>query len=370
MALDHDKISQDLEAALVLRAKQAAERWQLRQKPRLARQVALDQGRYLKADTPAWLAARVNTLVDEVRQCSSRGRTPTSEVLKRFVDRPMPVTADELSDAIVNEVVLDARDFLSVEFLERGILAVRSVGRIVVRGPGGIRARGTGFLVAQGLLLTNQHVLTSPELAEACAVEMDYEQNSFGPGKLTQIFGLEPRRCFLSDEDLDFALVAVAPRSDRGVSIDDYGWLPLRAAQGKISISDIDHVNIIQHPGGREKEIVIRNNKVVDMRTANDQGAQALGGFLHYETDTEKGSSGSPVLNDSWSVVALHHSGVPETDAQGNWLDKDGNIWREGESPADRIKWVANEAARVSSIIAAVAKATVRSGPCSRSRRP
>ncbi|MER5327117.1 trypsin-like serine peptidase [Streptosporangium roseum] len=36
--------------------------------------------------------------------------------------------------------------------------------------------------------------------------------------------------------------------------------------------------------------------------------------FPHYQTDTEPGSSGSPVFNDQWEIVALHHAGVPAPD--------------------------------------------------------
>ena len=39
-----------------------------------------------------------------------------------------------------------------------------------------------------------------------------------------------------------------------------------------------------------------------------------LDSFLHYETDTEPGSSGSPVFNDQWEVVALHHASVAAPD--------------------------------------------------------
>jgi V8-like Glu-specific endopeptidase len=31
--------------------------------------------------------------------------------------------------------------------------------------------------------------------------------------------------------------------------------------------------------------------------------------IVQYLTDTEPGSSGSPVFNSQWQVVALHHSG-------------------------------------------------------------
>lgn len=73
----------------------------------------------------------------------------------------------------MSRVVVGARDFLSIEFLERGLLASRSVGRVLVSSGSGLKARGTGFLVAPGLLLTNHHVLTSRELAVVCSVEMD-----------------------------------------------------------------------------------------------------------------------------------------------------------------------------------------------------
>jgi endonuclease G, mitochondrial len=32
---------------------------------------------------------------------------------------------------------------------------------------------------------------------------------------------------------------------------------------------------------------------------------------VHYVADTMEGSSGSPVFNRNWEIVALHHSGKP-----------------------------------------------------------
>jgi V8-like Glu-specific endopeptidase len=55
-------------------------------------------------------------------------------------------------------------------------------------------------------------------------------------------------------------------------------------------------VNIIQHPRGEPKRVAFRNNLV----TAAD--AQ----LIRYFTDTDFGSSGSPVCGDDWRVVALH----------------------------------------------------------------
>src|SRR5205823_431544 len=60
-----------------------------------------------------------------------------------------------------------------------------------------------------------------------------------------------------------------------------------------------DHINIIQHPEGRPKQISIQNNLV-----------EYVGGdVLQYVTSTSPGSSGSPVFNDGWQVVGLHHAG-------------------------------------------------------------
>lgn len=60
-----------------------------------------------------------------------------------------------------------------------------------------------------------------------------------------------------------------------------------------------EHVSIIQHPGGGAKQIALTANQVVNLFDHR----------LQYTTDTLPGSSGSPVFNDAWNVVALHHAG-------------------------------------------------------------
>jgi endonuclease G len=87
--------------------------------------------------------------------------------------------------------------------------------------------------------------------------------------------------------------------------------------------------------------LCVRENKV--LKYADDR-------TVWYQTDTVAGSSGSPVFNGRWEVVALHHSGVPATDRQGRWLTIDGKVFEQGMDE-NRIKWLANEGIRISRIV-------------------
>lgn len=72
--------------------------------------------------------------------------------------------------------------------------------------------------------------------------------------------------------------------------------------------------------------------------------------MLWYATDTQGGSSGSPVFNNDWLLVALHHSGVPET-RDGKWQTIDGRDYDPTRDGEDRVKWIANEGIRISRIV-------------------
>ncbi|MDE3819738.1 hypothetical protein [Sinorhizobium meliloti] len=164
-------MDEGLDETLIEKAKQASERWDIRTDEREARSNAVASGNPLERDTASRLAARVNVLVDDVRRSTQGRRLPSNPTLKSLVERPMPVTAEEFNAEIVQEVV-----FATPRFSIRGITrtrGLRSVGRILIRAAGGFKARRTGFLVAPGLLMTNEYVLSSPALAGVCVVEMD-----------------------------------------------------------------------------------------------------------------------------------------------------------------------------------------------------
>ncbi|HVY60644.1 MAG TPA: serine protease, partial [Planctomycetota bacterium] len=246
-------------------------------------------------------------------------------------------SADQASRLL--ERVIGGNDLVGINYLSRGLVAARAVGRIHLRdAQGDDIGYGTGFLVAPGLALTNNHVFGSDADAATGILEFDYEKDVSGRDRPTHRFTFEPDRFFATSKELDFTLVAVAARSDTQRALSEFGWLPLRIEPGKAIVGE--YLTIIQHPGGEQKQICVRENKLL----------KYLPDTIWYQTDTVAGSSGSPVFNNAWEVVALHHSGVPDTDKEGHWLTVDGKIWDSSMSE-DKVRWLANEGIRISRIV-------------------
>ena len=195
--------------------------------------------------------------------------------------------------------IIGTEDFLGVSYLEAGVGAARAVGRVVIREGGSIAGFGTGSLVSPALILTNNHVLTSADVAEGSSIEFRFEDGVDGTALEPVSFTFDPDRFFLTDEDLDFTLVAVNATEEIGdVNV------PIRLSDDEGEKAVGTFVTIVQHPRGKKKQIALRENRIVDVLDAH----------LHYEADTEPGSSGSPVFDDEWRVVCLHHASVRAPD--------------------------------------------------------
>ncbi len=244
-------------------------------------------GGIAEADEPSRVATRIDRLgryYPDVR--------PVNPAAIAAGD-PAAMTA---AGAILERIVL-TDDLLGVGYLEGGVTASAAVGRVNIRDERGrLTGYGTGSLVSPELLLTNHHVLPDAATAGFSVVEFDYQDGVDGLPRPVRAFGLAPDRFFVADEDLDFALVAVKAAA---ADLRPFGFNRLIGSEGKAIVGDF--VTIIQHPRGGKKQVALRENRIVDV----------LDEFLHYETDTEPGSSGSPVFNDQWEVVALHHASVP-----------------------------------------------------------
>lgn len=222
-------------------------------------------------------------------------------------------------DSNARERILGENDLFPISYLQMGINSGNSICRIQIRNDkGSFIGCGTGFLVSENIIMTNNHVIDNMRTALNSIVEFNYQDDiNFMPCPI-YTFRLDPEKFFVTNEELDFTMVAIKDNPLSEKHPNDFGYLHLISDEGKILKGE--YVSIIQHPNGGPKAVTIRENMVKSI----------FDDYVHYLTDTEPGSSGSPVFNDQWIVVALHHSGVP--------------------NPSNKNEWIANEGIRISSI--------------------
>src|SRR4028119_1319604 len=241
---------------------QAAENWQQQREKREQSIRLLNEKRYDDVEPKERLAKRVNRLLGKVKEVLPIRSEALSKELSELVYHE-EFAPEEIDNELVERILGETRDFLSIEFLEKAMYINRCVGRIVTHLGNGRKAFGTGFLVSPQLLLTNHHVLQSADRAADSVVELDYQVDRFGQPLPLQQFDLNPDAFFLNDKGFDFALVAVKPTSHQEKLLTDYGWCPLIQEEGKIQLGE--SINIIQHPRGEMKQGVIRGNKLLDL---------------------------------------------------------------------------------------------------------
>lgn len=243
----------------------------------------------------------------------------------------------------VYERILQGNELQPINYLERGTIAARAVARVVIQSAFGA-GYGTGFLIAPQVLLTNNHVLPDEDTARQSTAQFLYEVDLGDTPREPLTFRLDPDRLFETSVDLDFTAVALAASPGQGVAgLDGLGYLPLLRTVGKAF--EGEWLTVIQHPGGERKQICVRENRL--LKRDKD--------VLWYSTDTLQGSSGSPVFNNDWFVVALHHSGIPEM-RDGVIQTVDGTDYDPATMDDSRIKWVANAGIRASRIAETLAQ--------------
>ena len=207
---------------------------------------------------------------------------------------PSPAPAPEEDELVIPEEVglekiLGVNNLKQISWIERGLQLSKSVCRILT--PGGL---GTGFLIAPDLLMTNHHVIRSLGMATQSVVEFNYQQDFEGNPMPTCRYRLDKGR-FHSNPALDYTIVGVLPDPDKP-GLESWGHTFVNPHADPVPG---EHVAIIQHPNGGLKQIVLTANQVVNLWEHR----------LQYTTDTMPGSSGSPVFNDLWQVIAIHHAG-------------------------------------------------------------
>lgn len=193
------------------------------------------------------------------------------------------------------------------------------------------RRLGTGFLASgeafglgadSGLVfVTNSHVI-SDTVEDALApdnawVTFEVEAAAIGELKphkvLSQIlFTSPPGKLGVTTADkLDFTVVKLASWPQGGLALRMNDSLPTPSRSAKVFV--------VGHPSGDALQISLHDSELLDVC---DHGR-----LLHYRTPTEPGSSGSPVFNMNWEVVALHHAGssaTPRLHGKGEYEANEG----------------------------------------------
>lgn len=189
------------------------------------------------------------------------------------------------------EAVIGEPNFKQLWWLRAALQASRSVAR--VRLPSG---GATGFLVGKNVFMTNHHVFENEADAANAVLQFNYELTADGDLAALDEWECDPTEMFRTNPDLDYSIVCVRQRNGQSAG-DVWGHLDLRRG---ITVARNQRVNIIQHPRGRFKEIVFRENQVKAVAEE----------YIQYLTDTDYGTSGSPVFDDWFNVVALHSQRV------------------------------------------------------------
>lgn len=273
------------------------------------------------------------------------------------------------------EAMYGQNNFLSAHFLTEGAEVQKAIAMVTLKvARGGLPAGngwGSGFLISNSLFMTNNHVIQNKAECDEVNMQFMYQNNyNSEPAISSEFFETNEDSFFHTNVPLDYTIVRLkrkpyvfklpfatrrfgedmestgypAPHEyadadqieelnylqnfiNREIPISafdpgrifqifgynpgsKYGFIPLNPG---VSYPIGLRLNVIQHPQGRKKEVVLQQNTLNDVHT----------NVIHYFSDTDYGSSGSPVFNNTWELMALHHARKPSESAnEGIRIDK------------------------------------------------
>jgi hypothetical protein len=197
------------------------------------------------------------------------------------------------------EKVFGKDHFVTLENYRKGLercQCVARIGRELSRGDGtGFLLRGSDLsakLSADPVLVTNCHVIDPAGKGEGFRPdEVVISFHALDGVAADQAFTVKQVLWSSPPSQLDATIVTLDGPVPLAAPYPLAKALPLRGAR----------VIVLGHPGGGTLSFSIADNELLDYEDA---------GFkLHYRTPTEGGSSGSPVFNQEWRLIGLHHAG-------------------------------------------------------------
>lgn len=265
------------------------------------------------------------------------------------------------------EAVWGQDNLIPAHFLSEGAQVQKAVAMVTLKNsysglPAG-NGWGSGFLVSDSLFMTNNHVIGSTSFCDKVNMQFMYQDNyDSQPAIASEFFETNEDSFFHTNAALDYTIVRLKRKPSlfinkyaavaRGYNVyrlnkgehgettgiqeeyaDEEQIVELRSLSDVIAkkspLASIDlsrllqilgytpgskygslqlrptvsypvglRLNVIQHPQGRKKEVVVQQNELKDVHT----------NVIHYYSDTDYGSSGSPVFDNSWNLMALHHA--------------------------------------------------------------
>jgi V8-like Glu-specific endopeptidase len=245
--------------------------------------------------------ALLNTLQ---RRAEQLGKTVTPEKASADVATPN-LTAKTFDSLESIQAGKEGERWRGAGFLVTGAQSVQAVCRVETDQ----KPIGTGFLVGRDLVLTNYHVFREVPGADS---EAQLNNIRFNFGYLKEGDRIKesdrvraaktvtsPLASSLDYNGLDFVLIKLdEPIGDR------LGYLKLDKHDPNVG----EELLILHHPSGWDMQFT--QGKVVH---AYDPQTQRL----QHSVNTLGGSSGSPIFDETWHVVALHCAGSEE-EGSGN----------------------------------------------------
>jgi len=218
----------------------------------------------------------------------------------------------------------------TVPMVERMLQVCASVGSVNTRR---LVRKGTGFLIdrrqlwADGpdglVFVTNAHVMSATLSGAAvrpadAVIAFDMDGST---GAMPQLFEVDTV-LFSSDPGevgipigtydlLDVTIVTLKslPPNARGLTLQHA--LPDFRARAR--------AYVVGHPNGADLQISLHDSVLLDY--------DPLPRLIHYRTPTDPGSSGSPVFNEHWEVIGVHHAGSANArrlDGKGTYEANEG----------------------------------------------